>query len=165
MKKILKFLLVSISIFFYSCEAIDKKVSITPFNIDNIDNIIVDSFDDKNLNSQGFNRIVVDLLVYEKKVKDTVVQLEFDSDFGFIRTKNWKINLQKGRESEIKHFIQKKYGVLSFDSYTAYGNEKDEYSFPAIQNKGNSLFLCHVSKDDKNYYLNITYYNPVVKRK
>ncbi|MCD8413414.1 hypothetical protein [Tenacibaculum finnmarkense] len=163
MKTIAKFLLIIICFVIFGCSSKSKKISMTLFNVENLNNISVHSFDDTNLNSQGYNRIVVDMLVYEQKINDTIVQLEIDMDYGFIRTKNWKIKLSNNNEPDLKNYIQSNYGVSIFDSYTSYDNESNTYSFPAIKDAKNDLFLCHISKEHDNYYLNVIYYNPIRK--
>ena len=159
MKKIILIFLVLLLI---KCDNISKDIHITPFNIENLNSIVVKSFKDKNLNSQGYNRITTDLLVYEKREKDTLVQLEIDNKSGKIRKKRWIIKLAKD-ELELVNFIREKYEIISLDSYTKRDYENKVFSFPAINLKDNSIFLCHTSKENNQYYLNIDYYNKHVR--
>jgi len=139
----------------------NKKVDIpiTPFNISNLNKVRVKGFNDTNLNNQDYQRITVDLLVYEKIDNDTIVQLEIDTDTELIRLKSWRIRLDKNDDLYISNFIRKKYGILSLN----FNCNSEVYSFSAIKLEDNSVFLCHISKEKNNYYLNINYYNPYAK--
>lgn len=162
MKKITAFLLICISLFI-RCKKDEKHIYTTPFNIENLNNIKVKSFNNINLYNQGYNRIVANLLIYEKTVKDTLVQLEFDGRSGIVKKKSWKLKLAKD-ELELKNYIQKKYGVISYDSYTKRDYENNVFYFPVISLQNNSVFLCYTNKNNNQYYLNIDYYNEQKKR-
>ena len=165
MKIISKYLLLIITAFIVSCTSKSKKVPTTLFNIENLNNINVNSLNDSNLNSQGYNRIVVDMLVYEQKIKDTVVQLEFDMDKGFVRTKNWRVELDNHDENYVQNFLQEKYQVISLNSSNIKDSVNKAYSFSTIRHTDNNIFLCHVNEEEGKYYLNVVYYNPVNKKK
>lgn len=156
MRKIIPVIL--IVLLFTNCKKVNKKIPVTPFNIENLNNIKVKSFKNNNLNSQGYDRIMTDLLIYEKKVKDTLVQLEFDNRSEKVRKKRWQIKLAKD-ELELINFIQKKYNVISLDGYTRRDYKNKVFSFPVIDLKNNAIFLCYTSKRNNEYYLNIDYYN------
>ncbi|QMU65812.1 MAG: hypothetical protein GKR88_17045 [Flavobacteriaceae bacterium] len=138
----------------------ERVVSEALFNIDNIKNIYVDSFEDENLNNQGYKREVADVLIYEKKVKDTLVQLQFTDEA--ILYKTWYITLNSSNLNNAINEILYNNGVLALKDFERCTEKKEPYSFPVV-GKNNNLFLCNVYKEEGKDYLKIVYYNPLLK--
>jgi hypothetical protein len=163
MENLNKVLLIMSTLFFVNCNNGSKQVPETLFNVQNLNNIIIESFEDDNLNKQGYFREVEDVIIFNKNVKDTITQLQFDNDSGKILYKTWYIKIDSTDRAKTINKILRNHNVLELNSFGCI--DKKDYSYFPVVSDDNNLFLCHVNKDDKNYYLNITYYNPVVKRK
>lgn len=161
MRLIFIFKLLFIILIVSSCNQQTKKIPIDLFNIQNLDNIKAKSFNNFDLNSQGYNRIVVDLLTYEKKENDTVVQLEFDMNSGLILTKSWLIKLDNSEISSIKSYLQDTYGVIEISGYSNYDEKSDSYYFSVIKQENNAIFFCSVQKELDENYLKIIYFNSI----
>ncbi|MGY0408689.1 MAG: hypothetical protein ACWIPJ_10115 [Polaribacter sp.] len=162
MKKIsLIFSVILLSVLFIKCtKQNDKTVSDTLFNIENIKNISVNSFEDENLNKQGYKREVADVLIYEKKVRDTLVQLQFTDELVLYKT--WYIKLDSNSKTNRIDEILYTHSILALSNFDECEKNKKPYSFPALDDD-NNIFLCNVYKEDNVDYLKIVYYNPTSK--
>jgi len=158
MKKIkLIFSVALLSTLFIKCAQQENKiVSSALFNIENLKNISVDSFEDENLNKQGYKRQVADVLIYEKKVNDTLVQLQFSDES--ILYKTWYITLNSPNLNKAIDEILYDGSVLALKDFVKCGEEQESYSFPAV-GENNNIFLCNVYREKDKNYLKVVYYN------
>jgi len=162
MKK-LNIVLLYVKLFlFLSCSnTVDKNIPKNLFNIQNVNNIRVTSFDDENLKGQGYNREIADILIYENKENDTITQLAFDNNLGKLTYKTWYINLKKTNDKRVVNGIMYKHGILMMSDFTYCSGDKESYFFPAMNNSKNIIYLCKVYKDEDDYILRITYHNEI----
>jgi hypothetical protein len=158
-------LLTSLIVLFNSCDnSRNEIVPETLFNIDNLKNISIKSitdFKNDNLNKQGYRRIATDVVVFNKKVKDTTTQLFFEIDFGRVLSKIWYINLGNSNDKSIVEEILYKHEILMMSDFTYCSENKDSYFFPALDSNKNIIFLCKVYKDNDDYILKVTYRNQI----
>jgi hypothetical protein len=159
------FLLATLLLFFESCEKPkDKTIPYAPFNIANVKNISINTittFENENLNNQGYYREVADVVIFNKQVKDTLTQLQFETNYGKLLYKTWYINLGNSHEKTIVNDIMYKHGIIMMSDFIYCPKDEDSYFFPAMNNSENIIFLCNVYKDENNYTLKVTYHNEI----
>ena len=150
--KYIKTLLVVILL--YSCNANEKRIQDSLFNIEGLD------ADIESVKNQGYNwEKGIDLIIYTKKANDTIISLELDNNLdNIIQTKTWKIKLESNNHDLIyKKMIEK--GVFPYGPIAFYENSED-YFFTVIRNSDNNIFVCKVLKENNSNYLYITYHVP-----
>lgn len=142
----------------------DQIIPYTPFNIDNVKNIsikTITTFEHKALNQQGYNREVADVVIFNKQVKDTLTQLQFETNYGKLLYKTWYINIGSTNDKTVVNDIMYKHGILMMSDFTYCSEDEESYFFPAMNNSENIIYLCRVYKDEDAYTLSITYHNEV----
>ena len=151
------FLLLICNLFFINCVNKNKKnIPYIPFNIKNLKNISIKSFEDKNLNSQEYFREVADVVIFNKKVNDTITQLAFDN-LGKVTHKIWYITLNNSNSSNTVNDILYNHNVLALHNFSNCEKNESQSSFPVIDDS-NNVFLCNVYMEENKNYLKITYH-------
>lgn len=147
MKKYIYTLLVLILV--YGCQ---NKVSLKLFDISNLETGF------KSLKEQGFSKMEdVDLLIMKKRNKDTIVQLEINSNLDNIYSKSWKILIANPDRKKNEEFFLKKGYLLS--DFNKFSYDENSYSFICKKEFDDKVFNCKVLNENNQYYLYITYIN------
>lgn len=152
--KDIKFILSFLLILLISCSSKKDEIKDSLFNIDGLLKADINSIE-----NQGYKwEKGIDLIIYTKKVNDTLISLELDNPEGDISTKGWRIKLDSNDSDLIyKNMLQK--GVFP-NGPIAYYDNNEGYFFTTIRNSDNNIFICKVLNEDNLSYLYVTYHVP-----
>lgn len=136
-----------------SCSSNEKDIKDTLFNIEGL------KTDISSIKNQGYKwEKGIDLIIYSKKINDTLISLELNNPKGDINTKSWKIKLDSNESDLIyKRMLQK--GVFPNGPISYYENDEG-YFFTVIRNSDNNIFTCKVLNENNSSYLYVTYNVP-----
>jgi len=159
--KNINLIILLLSIFLIGCNKNSENEVIydAPFNIKNLDNIVISSSEDENLNNQGYYRQPMDVILFEKKKGDIIIQLQFDQKLGSVLYKVWYVKLKEDDLNKSIDKILSNYDILALRNFSI--EEDKSTSFPVVRNIDNNIFLCDVYKEEGVDYLKITYYKPL----
>jgi hypothetical protein len=144
-------------LFFYSCGQ-EKK-----------DNISCQLFDTENLNQeiksvndlkhQGFNPMEGNVLLLEKKNKDTIVHLQVDPDFNDLRCKIWSVKIDSIDIETVSGFLLK-YNLHMLASRCYSYTEDSSCQFTVFNPKNNKVYVCEAYMQDNTPTLKVIYFIP-----
>lgn len=142
------FLLVSIS-----CKE-EQKISSNLFNTANLKVKINSVYD---LKDQGFIPEEGNISILSKRDKDTIVKLEVNFDFNCLESKTWKIKFNSFDRGDVDTFLRK-HDVYLIGPAAYY--DDNCYQVLSVNFETNKLFICSVSKEEEEIYLEVKYYIP-----
>ncbi len=110
------------------------------------------------LSKLGYERVWgVDVIMFEKKIKDTVINLYVDERIHLVSSKTWIIKLKSNDENFVRRFILDR--NVNSVAPIAYYKESKAYYFTAID-LNNNMFFCQVLEEEGGYFLHVTYHVP-----
>jgi hypothetical protein len=150
MKKVI--ILFGLIVFLTCCVNISNKEFFLFFNTKGV------KVTEKTLSDSGFERIWgVDLIMFEKKSGDTIINLDVDDKENLVSSKTWIMKLGSNDFKYVHDFMLDREMVLN--APIAYYDNSEDYYFTVISLK-NDMYFCKVMKEEKEYSLYVTYHIP-----
>lgn len=160
MKKIILIFSTLLMLLFIECK--DKRI----YKVEGSFNVKYE-YDTLNIESIGFKKQLTDILLFEKKVSDTIISLEFNKKINTIRSISWRIAFNSTSIVEINDFLlQNNIFALSPMCLFDEKNRDEGGSFIGIRYIDNNVFYCSISIDEEDKsksILSVIYHKPLLR--